>query len=321
MRALEYRNYFYLPKDFVYGANHLAYRPTKNGRGNLLVSGHVYYQKVAAVTVPAAGAVAPMFSQFRDISGGQIHDDYHLGGMIVQNGNLYWSRVKHYNVDGERVASISRSIPNLQSPMPMPCVSLKGIHPHKTSGYFIDVHPRWRDRYGSLLVGRTNEPGHGNREIASEGPAAFWFNYDLKIGKQLIYFPHTAPFVYGSHSWKGANRIGGAFFDHDHVGFVSRVGLKSGDWYGEGSELPDNPCDMSKGYHAPPYKIRVFLFDAVTMKYVESFDLSNWFLTECKALGGVTYDRSTKTLYVCEQNAYDAEGESCPVVHMFKVVE
>lgn len=313
---------------FGYGGECLAAKAN-----TLLISGHEYDQLVAEVNIPAPvktkdlskANTAKIVKPFKDITHGILRtlgEDMRLGGIFWQFFRVFWTAAKYYNVDGEKIPSLWR---DAEGPW-----LLGDLHPHRVSQYIIEVPSRWRNQFGTFLVGRTNRPGYGNREFSSEGPCAYNFTPWSPHKRKFLDYYVTDPFKYTvqqlQHKWKGANSISGGVFTETSLIYIARVGSHPTDWYGYGPDFPGpgDPDSDDKGFHAPPYHVMAWSFDPQSIldgkpRYTQT-NLSSYFLNKHVRIGGMGYHRASKRLYITEKLADPSnEFEPLPVVHVFEV--
>jgi hypothetical protein len=316
--SLYYQGSFRLPAIFAYGASTIGC-----AGGPLLIS--TLEQKLAQVSVPSVTIqrgwgnwpTAQVTKSPMDLTQGIVdHGDMLLGGLVAYKDRMYWNAYQYYNVDGAGKAYWGHAGEMVRTHF-------------RQGGYLAIVPESLRTAFGGwVIAGKTNAPGSGTRDFASEGPSAYCG------GKWLLGYTLKNPVPYATHLWKGANSVGGCGFTKKHLIFIVRVGIQQGDPYG----IPIGyraQCGSDKGYYAPPYRVQAWgyrISDLLAVKHdarkpwdaVPAWrqDLSPYFVTGkmCSFLGGAGFDCTTQTFYIAEPNADTSnDAEAKPVVHVFRV--
>jgi hypothetical protein len=201
-------------------------------------------------------------------------------------------------------------------------------HHERVSGYLTVADKQWSMKYFGeqvLLTGFVINV----RDESSQGPALTAFNPVAKDGslpKAGSLIKSTELLRYGAGEfpgWLGANQINSVSMIGNYIIFAGRQGTPPG-WYGEANNSVP-PAERDKGFHAPPYKAILWVYDAdeimkggKTTKPLSAFDLSRYMRTPTQR---VYASAQGNTLYVLEalaENQQD-EFEPYPLIHVFEV--
>ncbi len=266
---------------------------------------------------------------------------------------LYWSIHEYYNVAGIDFLSHGRSSTNIAKPNPEGVWHLgpktekdknSPFHSMKTGDYMFTIPRLWADvNLGGeyLATGRVREAGTNG---SSQGPAIFSFapnNYEsskLSHGAEikatpLLYYPfgagHMPNYLKCDH-WNGGAWLTG----NEGKEAVVITGRKS---LGEERYGPaiEGDCFPYKGYHCSPYESQILFYDPEDLAQVAKGNKKPWesipyatfrpqkyFWPSCPgSLGGTTFDRKRKLLYVVQLWADKQTNpyEDRPLVHVFQI--
>ena len=341
---------------FAYSDCVAAYDPAAN---TLYLTGHIYGQLVAAVSIPtpvkttignsAALPAAAITQPFRDITAGIVMADgtkfpigfgtgiYQILGMCVDGSRLYWSAGRYYVVDGTSTASQGLSTLLSTAHQAWGPWYVDVAPEQKIARQIIKVPQAWADQYVGgrrLLAGRYTLQGiastsSGPTLYAYQEPAANLPAKDSVLsGKSVTHWDnwqapypgHLIPDDYHSAVW----------IDTGVKSAVLFVGRKAGaSYYGE--PRPGD-CEQYKGYHGDPYEPRVWFFDPAALGSAAQNNTpesprayATWkpaeFWPQCSGyLKGSAYDSARKLLYIVQPYAYKGAGNDYyPIVHVYKV--
>lgn len=285
-----------MSSSFSWGGAVVAYHPGGDREGDvdgfpgsLFLTGHVYDQQVAEISIPCPVisdsrslddlAVSEILQPFGDITGGlqaamtdNESQPFRIGGLQVVSSALHWTLFRYYNVEGYDFLSHGVSSLSVRRPMaagpwhlgPYQSGSSEW-HAYKHAGYICDAPSSVADRLGgrTMLSGLQISTG---LQTSSQGPALF--AYRLPAGTPpagtcldavpLLWYSMERPLA-GHHpadSWTGA-----AWLELDDRQSFVVIGRKATGplYYGEGRP---GDCSDSKGYHGPPYEAQALFYSA-----------------------------------------------------------
>jgi hypothetical protein len=307
--------------------------------------------------------VAEILQPFGDITGGlqelltgDSTEPFMIGGMQVTGGRLHWTLFKYYNVAGHPFPSHGVSSLRIDSH-----ASVRGLwslgpvgssepqwHSYKHAGYIAEIPTDVAERH---LSGRTLMSGlqiSTGRSFSSQGPALFAYqlpDVDLPPDSSLdavplLWYTEQQP-LQGHHPadrWTGAAWV--TLGAKQAVVFAGRKA--HGDVY-YGEPRPGD-CYEYKGYHGASYEAQLLFYapedliaaadgrkSAVLIEPWYRWDSQDpgggpdrFMFRECRRdIGGMTYDRVRKLLYLVEAEAgftQDDPWEPTPVIHVFRLV-
>lgn len=325
-----------------YGGSAIGFNPANN---SLFIVGHDWTQCVGEITIPtpktSAYNTATFIQQPRTIPIPQDAqgDNVKVGGLYVENGNLYGTRYvyydgslsatrSHFKLNGTNLNQTAQGLFTVSSP-----------NPGWVAGYIGAIPASERSKFG----GKTHFTGMGNLAIlsrASNGPAAFAFNLaDLGTVNPVSSIPMVGYSVdtplggnISNAIYNAADSMRGAVFAEgaDTVLFIGVHG-KGAYCYGTGQECNDSN-DSSKGVHAYPYVPFVWAYSVKDLSDVANgrkqmnqiLPTSTWELTDIKksrasishsASLSVAYDPATKRMFVAEMYG---DGE-LPLIHVYEI--
>jgi hypothetical protein len=339
---------------------------------SLFIGGHPYDVSIAEVSIPrpvntddvSSMAFADVLQEFADPTEGSIWDlspddgAVLLGGLLVDNGQLFGTAYVYYDANGVQQAShYSRSL-NLNESSVTPFYSV--WDPNQTgfvSGYLAAVPPSWvGDLGGPAVTGQCCIPIVSR---TSWGPDAIsWNPSDLSGGRNPV---PAAPLMYYNQDhdtlgpWEGSNAIYGGATTMGGLALVDGtrtalyVGVNgTGDFcYGPGTDdesLAGTPADddgeyfycydpmsFDQGVHAYPYTFQFWAFDMNDWAAVQAGTKDPWDIMpygvwpfelptgEPFRIGGVAYDARNQRLFVSEYFG-DVDGYSYrPLIHVFQI--
>jgi hypothetical protein len=105
--------------------------------------------------------------------------------------------------------------------------------------------------------------------------------------------------------------------------------------YGEPDECGNDPCVLSKGYHAYPYQGQILFYDPEDIEAVRSGTLSPWqvlpyqvmsldaitYMGNCTVIGAAAWDSENRRLFITEKEIDQTESGiwGATVVHVWQV--
>lgn len=338
-----------------------AFNPNGNGgAGSLFVTGHAHHNKVAEVSIPSpkdigidvekTGSlpIAKVLQPFGDPVGSLRKKGFRISGLAILNSQLAWTIRYTYNVASKDYPSHGLSTLKLIKPDSKGLWNIANAPHNMSAGYLCSIPPDRelpkKLRGMNLMSGQSEVPG---RASSSAGPALFGFRFSPPFPKPnsdfasrpLVYYPLQKSFP----GWGPANKV----YDSEWIQVGGRECIaflvrwsKGRHWYGHGESYPHYPggdrWDSSKGYHAPPYVIELWLYDAKDLIEVAMGGLKPWSprpyeridLTKYLIPGnpkrsgmGLVYDYKRHRLFVLWANVDRKQSryEGAPVVNVFDI--
>jgi uncharacterized protein (DUF2147 family) len=319
---------------FPYGGSAIAFNPS---RGTLVMTGMIYDQMTAEITIPACGGTASVVTNFTDDLEGKLHsinpsdsNRQLIGGHLFYNGKLYVSAFSYYDGNGTQVLSHFVRPADLtvkgQVTGPFRAGSMgAGWY----SGYMTPIPAEWQSALGGpaltgncclSIISRTSYgPSVSSFDPTHLGTANELVGYDQ--GHQTLGTYGTS----GAHpKFNGSTRIKGIVFPQgsSSVIFIGRTG--TGNYcYGEASACGD-PSNNSKGEHAYPYVMYAWAYDANDLAAVRAGTKQPWQVTpyatwtlpgsgDSEYSGATAYDPATGHIYVVQESA---TSDARPIVHV-----
>jgi hypothetical protein len=161
----------------------------------------------------------------------------------------------------------------------------------------------------------------------------------MLVSTTLLFYPESRKFRDDRGPWGRADKVWSAAWIDDGsqhwLAFAALVG-KGVAWYGEADRPPQGAIVdrwiPAKGYHAPPYEERLYIFSADDLARVAGGEMSSWQVTAAKvydlrpallnsgrAVVALAFDAARRRLYVCEDggDATQSRFEKLPVVHAY----
>lgn len=322
---------------FNYGGGALAYNPVNN---SLFLSGHIYDNLTAEISIPAIGGTATARQGLADAFGGRIGSigsdgSIRVGGHLVYNNKLYATAFLYYDGSGaQQLSHFSRALSLGGGPVTGP-YRVGSMGAGFYSGYMGLVPTEWQSRFGAPAL--TGNCCLSIISRTSYGPALFAFNPESgsASAQPLVYYTSENQTLGtygagGSHPvFNGTTRITGVVFPQgtSSVLFFGVTGI--GNYcYGEASACND-PSNGSKGEHAYPYRAYVWAYNANDLAAVRAGSkqpwsvkpYATWALTQLGdvhpdfGIGGAAYDPATGRIYVSKKFG---DGEK-PLIYVFEV--
>lgn len=337
---LSYLGKFFVPGLFEYAGAALAFNPLRSSL--LLATG----TRVAEISIAALEQRASIIQPLTDIAEGFTvgSTDERVGGLLVVNGELCFTRYVYYDANNEQIRShFRRPLDFAATGQVAGPFQVGPLRAGFYSGYLCPVPASLAATVGGpALTGNACLPIITR---TSFGPAAFAFD-PSRLGidaaaRALVYYPADHPTL-GPYNpapgspegtitpvvslFGGADSMDGVVVidGFASVLFVGRHGTTF--CYGEGSTCGD-PTNPYKGNHGYPYVQQVWAYRAADLARVLSGDLqpwdvlpyATWPLEEIGTqhdLGGVAFDPATRRLYICERRG---ENDTQPVIHVYQV--
>jgi hypothetical protein len=332
------------PSRFGYGGRAPGYYKDSSGRETLFVEGHDWYPgNVAQVQIPAittdmsALNRAPLLQPFADATDGKLggDDGNKLGTLMVYNGKLIVNSYVYYDGAGSQQRFIGRSSLDLASTTDFSgFYAPVGTNPGRLGTYSTLIPNEWRSLFGGpalngacciSIIGRTNY-----------GPGVSVFDPDhvgvldpLPVKEVLGYDIQNPPKFNGEvGACGGQNGIFNCTTDIRAVVFPK--GRRSVLFVGRHGEGPmcykdGGPvsCHGTGGYNAPPYRTKVWAYDAYDLLDVknglklrhEIHPYAVWTIDGLDGIGitGGTFDPETGRLFIVQSAGED------PIIHVLKV--
>ena len=258
-----------------------------------------------------------------------------IGGLMVVNDRLIGSAYIFYDANGNQRLSHFKL-----SSLELSTAEVTGMFPVGSQGggwvggWMTAVPADWQKPLGASYV-----TGQGALSIISRtsyGPSLFGFD-PQQLGTvparttTLLGYPQANPlrrFDSQNDCFNGTTQIRGIAFPDgtDSILFFGSHGTGPLT-YGDGGSQNGDPARTEKGYHAYPYRFQVWAYDARQLVAVKTGRTPAWkiqpyavwsfelpYPQEAKRIGGVTYDRVRKRIFVSQQGA-DEWG--LPIIHAF----
>ena len=299
-----------LTSKFSWGGAVVAFNPHGDPEGDddgfpgsLYLSGHVYDQQVAELSIPQPVissfsslddlSVARVLQPFGDITDGTIRamtkDDsqpFQLGGLQVTGRTLHWTIFRYYNVEGYDF--LSHGVSSLSTRKPFPGgpwhlgpyqSSESQWHAYKHAGYICDVPTDVTIALGNrnMLSGLQISTG---LQTSSQGPALFAYQLPpgtTPVGASLDAVPllwysleEPLPGHHPADLWTGA-----AWLTLNGKQTVMFTGRKATGPVHYGVGRPQD-CNENNGYHGPPYEGQAIFYAADDLLEVARRQKNAW---------------------------------------------
>lgn len=337
------------PSRFGYGGAAPGYHKDAQSRETLFMEGHAWYKGNAAqVQIPQLSSSrdvddlprATLLQPFADATDGKLggRSGDGLGSMMSYNGRLLIGSYVYYDADGGQQRFIGASGFNLSSTTDFKgFFSPAGVNPGRLGRYMTTIPSEWQSRLGGpavsgacclSIISRTNS-----------GPGISVFNPDdVGVGdsvpfKEVLGYPLDHPVKFGSDQG-GCTAQSNVFNCTSSVVAVAfPAGTRSVLFFGSQGTGPvcykdDGPvsCRGTGGYNAPPYRAKVWAYDANDLVRVKNGEVPSWSVSPyglwdldfeynsgSVSFAGGTFDPATNRLFLIETNAED------PIVHVLTV--
>jgi hypothetical protein len=337
------------PSRFGYGGKAPAYYKDSAGRETLFVEGHVWYPGYfAQVQIPAlvkatsttALKRATLLQSFSDITDGALggRSGDRMGASLIYKGRIISQSYVYYDADVSQEKFIGASGFNLATPNDFTgFFAPSGINPGKLGTYSTVIPPEWRTSLGGpalsgacclSIISRTNsgpgvsvfDPDH----VGVENPVPF---------KEILGYPLEHPVKFGTQNGACTSQNGVFNCTTTITAAAFPENRSSVLFFGAHGEGPvcykdDGPesCRGTGGYNAPPYRAKVWAYDANDLLKVKNGTKKPWeispyaiwtqnfsFNKDGVSISGGTYDPETRRLFLVESNGED------PIVHVLKI--
>lgn len=308
------------------------------GPNGLYFSGHAHRTYVAEVSIPEPSKDKPVRAEFiqpfAELWREGI-DQPRTGGLLYHDDRLYVSFERHYNVAHRQFPSLCWGPADLAKHVsagtPLMTVTDPDGNPVDSE---LAAAPLAITPFGFTLVNQA-----GKHEAKSDGPALATADEGVRNFRQRMFFPRgSGLFPDPPNKWNETCSVGGVAAIGDTLIFCGQVGLATGlpeltgqnYFYGGPSAYPVpgvNVCKgpAAKGYHAPPYKSRLWFFSVDEIAKAKELhdprpyaivDLSTdefLGLTECGGhIASIIWDEKKSRLYL-------TTGGAAPQVHVLAV--
>ena len=344
--SLKYKGAFKVPTagsnnlNLAYANGALAYNPANN---SLFIVGHDHTQCIAEISIPAPvigsiGAInrATFIQSPRTVPiPTDLAGTVKIGGLYVDNGNLYGTRYIFYDADLSATRSHFKLNGTNLNQTAQGLFAVEAPNPAWVAGYMGAIPVEQRSKFG----GKKHFTGFGSLSIisrTSSGPAAFAINLE-EIGATvadtipMVGYPLSNPLNnpdVKNEFYTRADTIKGAVFYSDTL-MVFGVHGNGNPCYGEGSTCGD-PLDGSKGEHSYPYRVQVWVYSvddlaavAAGTKQMHQLMPNIWVLTNFYSMqrfaGGVAFDQTTNRIFVCERYGEETQYDPFPVIHVYEI--
>jgi hypothetical protein len=354
---LEYAGSFRLPvvrndkSRFGFGARSLTLHP--NGK-SLWVQGHEHHQMIAEVRIPETLVrshdpkelpIAEVVTPFVDVTGGRRRGQRaQLGGVAIdpELQRFWWTVEQGYDVAPQVYATVGyTSLDFKESHGPWMCDV-----GNKLTERYITLAPRefaaqhFGGRY--LICGQAGVAGTAGSiqvpcAVAVEPPRGPESQAISTV--KLLFYPEENKFRDDRGAWGRADIVWSAawidFEDRHWIAFSALVGTGV-PWYGPGDRPPEggivDQWRNAKGYHAPPYEERLYIYAADDLVRVARGEIPSWRPVPVKVLDlrpallkpghavvALAYDADRRRLYLSEDKGdrVQSKYESTPVVHAY----
>jgi hypothetical protein len=350
--AFRVPNYYNSTDQMSYGGSALAYDPENNG---LFITG--LGQSIAEVSIPSsivnssnldnlstASVLQPWTPVLPNLPNplSGASDGTDIGGLMVQNGQLYGTAYAYYS--GANNQSTSAFVLNSTNLSTATVSGLDQVGPadmaRYTAGWMVPIPSEWQASLGAPdLMGQGDIP---IVSTTSSGPSAFGFN-PSQLGSgaapdtPYVYYPSGSPL--GAYTGpanpieNGTTIIGGSAFipgTSSVLFFGSTATNYAG--YGEPGDYGDN-VHGGKGPHSlnGQYAFQVWAYNAndfaaaaqgtTQPTQVLPYDVWNFNLpiSGNYQVGGVAFNPNTNQVYVAVTNAdTEAPYSSLPLIEVFQ---
>jgi hypothetical protein len=308
------------------------------GASNTLYYGcYAEADTIARVTIPAIGATASIVTPCQVVPNLKAIDSfdggaYTLGGTLWWNGRLILSAHAYYDADIDAVAShfYGPSVTGLLGP-----VTLTDGPPGIKGGSMVKIPDDWQsDMGGPALTGLW---GVSIVSRSSYGPSFSSFDPD-DVGvvdgvpsTTLCRYTNTTQFT--TNFWEGVG-IGSLAWPSGYRSVLCIQSVGTGTpCYGTGGASGGtcyDPARSANGYHAYPYVLRVYVYDANDLALVQTGALDPWqvlpstyfdlfdpvIVSGAAEFRSAAYDDTTRRWYIVGQ-----AGGNQPRVHVYEVAE
>jgi hypothetical protein len=330
-----------------FGASGLGFNPARN---SLYAVGHDQHQLATEISIPEPRKtdgyeqlpVAEYLQNFFDpldgkraaISPSGKASDVRIGTLLPFAGKLIVSAWTYYDAGlntrtSHVVSSLDLSVPDdAQGPFvtDAPRVAYTAV-------YMSELPDQWKAAFGApVLAGGCCTPIISR---TSYGPAAFAIDPSKFVdgrplpARPLVFYPNDKMISVFSQQGELANaatNVNGAMVPTGTrtVLFIGRQGLGPV-CYGSGAKCND-PHNADSGFHAPPYRVQVWAYDALELLAVaeglkkpwEPRPYAVWGLTlpferPLRRLQSAAFDPATNRIFIAPSS-----GEE-PLVHVMKV--
>jgi hypothetical protein len=330
-----------------FGASGLGFNPARN---SLYAVGHDQHQLATEISIPeprkadayAQLPVAQYLQNFFDpldgkraaISPTGKASDVRIGTLLPFAGRLVVSAWTYYDATGKTrsshvVSSLDLTVPDdAQGPFTTDAPKVA-----YTAVYMSELPDDWKSAFGApVLSGGCCTPIISR---TSYGPAAFAIDPSKFTdgrplpAKPLVYYPNDkmiSVFAEQGDLANASTSVRGVMLPSGtrSVLFIGRQGLGPV-CYGSGAKCND-PLNADSGFHAGPYRVQVWAYDALDllavaegkMKPWEPRPYARWGLTlpferPLRRIQSAAFDPATNRIFIAPQS-----GEE-PMVHVMKV--
>lgn len=290
-----------------YGGAVGVYNPNRN---SLIISGHIYEQKLIEVaiptnistsTTPTASAltnlIEPLDGKLNSINPTDPNSK-HIGAGLVFGNRLLLGAYSYYDGGTTQVKSyFNRPLDLTVSGQTDGPIKLGTSYPGFVDKYACHIPLQWQAALGGpALAGGSGGAING---VQSWGPAAQAFDPATFNGSAdvatlpLLGYPIAHPLntgIVANPLWNQTDFISGAAFPtgSDSILFFGQHGMGAY-CYGPGTNDPSlhgqpttggtwcyDPSNSSKGTHAYPYRSQVWAYDALDLQKVKNGTLQVW---------------------------------------------
>jgi len=320
--GLVYDGSFTVPSGFAYGGTAISLNPIRSSL--FIVSG----QLAAEITIPAIGDRATFLQPLANLAEGATvgASDERIGGTLVVDGELWFTKYVYYDGNGEQTLS------HFRRPLDLSVTGqVKGpfrVGPLGAgfySGYMAPVPAALQAALGGPVL-----TGNCCLNIISRtsfGPAAFAIDLAQWNAVPLVYYPgdhpSLGPWNGVSPFFGGSDRITGLVIPE---GFASVLFIgRHGTTFCYGGPECNDPTDPYQGVHGYPYESSIWAYAASDLANVRAGTVApwdvqpytRWALPELNGsvVNGAAYDPATQRIYVVQ---HKGDGDN-PRIHVWRI--
>lgn len=336
---------------FAYGGNALGYNPAND---SLYFGGHVWYQKLAEVSIPSNfSQSATVIQDLKDVTDGKLgtlDDDANvrLTGTLVYDGKLVVAASSYYDADASQTKSHFSSGLDLSAANDAkgPFSVTGKANTRSKAGYMTPIPADWQSAFGGPAL--TGNCCQHILSATSLGPSATVFDPDSVgvvdpiVGSTVLFYPLDNPTT-GNGTlengiFKRSDQVVGIAFPvgSSSVLFIGSHG--KGDFcYGPGTDDPNqttgdgyvycyDPVNGGMGAHAYPYVNQIWAYSAADLVAVKDGTKETWDvkpyaifeLTDIDDTGHATAAGATFDPATGRMFFTESYGEN-PKVHVFQI--